>query len=165
MKAMSAWTALVATTIVMAASAAAADGAEPYSFLGYAIGQKLEACPVGSRVSVSEHRRICGLGAAEFAGTAVTAHAVTLFNKEVIGLNLEFGPLGEEAGAQVLAELQRRFGNPDRAFSQPDLRALVWVRGAVVVHFDSAAGSLAVTDVIKTEVAKLRVAPPNQVDF
>jgi hypothetical protein len=141
----------------------AASPTAPVSLLGYAIGQKLDACPEGSKTVVREHRKLCSLGPTTFAGTRALDHSITLFNGQVIGIRI--GVRGQAANPQVLAHLRDQFGDPDGSFSKPDLHSYIWVRGSVVVHFDGVVGAIQINDVLMTEVAKLRIAPTNQFDF
>jgi hypothetical protein len=131
----------------------------------FSIGQKLDACPEGSRKSQSGHRVHCSLGPVTFADVNAFEYSLTLFNGEVIGALLRLSDRGHRALEKILAELTARFGNPDPSLSKPDLHSYFWVRGSIVTFFDGAAGSVLLTDVVKTEVAKLRAAPSNQVDF
>lgn len=160
--------AIVAALISTAALSQTPDEvrkAAPVSILGYAIGQKLDACPENSQVTRTDFRRLCSLGPTTMAGASAPEHSITLFNGEVIASLVRLGTREQAAVARVLTDLRERFGDPDGAFSKPDLGSYVWVRGSIVMHFDGVAGLLLATDVIKTEVAKLRAAPSNQFDF
>jgi hypothetical protein len=139
--------------------------AAPVSILGYTIGQKLDACPEHSKTTRNDYRRLCSLGPTNLAGAGAIEHSITLFNGEIIASLVRFGTREQAAIARVLADLREHFGDPDGSFSKPDLGSYVWVRGSVVMSFDGIAGLLQATDVIKTEVAKLRASPSNQFDF
>lgn len=137
----------------------------PVSILGYVIGQRLEACPEGSAATRNDYRRFCSLGPATISGARAVDHSITLFNGEVIGSLVRLGTREPPVLARVLADLRERFGDPDASFSKPDQGSYIWVRGSIVMQFDGIAGLLLATDVVKTEVAKLRAAPTNQFDF
>lgn len=157
--------AFIALALALVAGQASAQANAPVSILGYAIGQKLEACPQGSQGTRKDFRWLCQLGPATLAGASALEHSIVLFNGEVIGALVRLGDHEDGIQSRILADLQERLGDPDRAYSKPDLKSYVWVRGSVVTHFDAIAGLLSVSDVIKTEVAKLRAAPSNQFDF
>lgn len=158
--------AFIALALAVVAGQASAQANAPVSILGYAIGQKLEACPQGSQGTRKDFRWLCHLGPATLAGTSALEHSIVLFNGEVIATLVRLGEQREPAvQGGVLSELRERLGDPDGAYSKPDLKSYVWVRGSVVTHFDAIAGLLSASDVIKTEVAKLRAAPSNQFDF